>query len=173
MNQTEWLERYFEKVSASSEEGAAAVRFVREKNIRVGMRRARRSVGAFWTLGKAFYLNQVHYTLESALENPRAVTLFVHEVRHLQQGVLTAMSVYGELDAWQSEFRLYKKLTGKNLNPELEELLSLPLGYDRAALKQAQRLMTKFAGARYLAWLLPLYPIHKEILFWVTRKGFD
>ena len=106
MNRLEWQEKYFQKVAESSEEGAEAVRYVREKKIRVGMRRARKSVGAFWTWEHAFYLNKVHYTMESALENPRAWTLFVHEVRHLQQGFPTAMSVYGELDAWQYEFRL-------------------------------------------------------------------
>ena len=173
MEYSEWLERYFEKVASSSEEGAEAVRFVREKKIRVGMKRARRSVGAFWTWTRSFYLNKLHYTMESALENPRAVALFVHEVRHLQQGILIAMSVYGELDAWQYEFRLYKKLTGKTLSPELEELLALPLGADRNTLKQAQRSMTNFAGVGYLAWLLPLYPIHKEVIYWVTRRRFD
>jgi hypothetical protein len=172
MNEAEWLERYFQKVSESSEEGAEAVRFVRENRVRVGMKRARRSVGAYWTWTKSFYLNNLHYTMESALENPRAVTLFVHEVRHLQQGIWTAISIYGELDAWQYEFRLYKKLTGKSLKPELEELLALPLTNDRLTLKQARRLMTKFAGIWYLAWLLPLYPIHKEIIYWVTRKQF-
>lgn len=170
MDRTEWRERYLEKVSASSEEGAAAVRFVREKKIRVGLRRARKSVGAFWTLGKSFYLNKVHYTMESALENPRAVTLFVHEVRHLQQGIPTAMSVYGELEAWQYDFRLFKKITNKTLKPELEELLALPLNFDRAVLKRARQLMTSFAGFWYGAWALPLYPIHKELTFWVTRK---
>lgn len=173
MSGSDWREHYFQKVSGSSEEGAEAVRFVREKKIRVGLRRARRSVGAFWTWTRSFYLNKVHYTAESALENPRAVTLFVHEVRHLQQGILTAMSVYGELDAWQVEFRLYKKLTGKPLKPELEELLTLQLGYDRATLSRARHLMTKFAGFWYGAWILPLYPIHKEIVYWVTRKRFD
>ena len=172
MDHSEWLEQYFKKVAESSEEGAEAVRFVRERKIRVGMKRARRSVGAFWTLGKNFYLNKVHYTMESALENPRAWTLFVHEVHHLQQGTLTAMSVYGELDAWQYEFRLYKKLTGKTLKPELEELLSLSLGFDRTTLKRAQQLMTKFAGFWYGAWILPLYPIHKELKYWVTRKPY-
>jgi hypothetical protein len=173
MKHSEWLEQYFQKVAESSEEGAEAVRFVRANNIRVGMRRARKSVGAFWTLGKAFYLNKVHYTMGSALKNPRAWTLFVHEVRHLQQGTLTAMSIYGELDAWQVEFRLYKKLTGKTLKPELEELLALPLDYDRATLKRARHLMMKYAGFWYGAWILPSYPIHKEIIFWVTRKQYD
>ena len=171
MDRSAWLEKYFQRVIESSEEGAAAVRFVRENQVRVGMRRARKSVGAFWTLSRKFYLNSVHYTMESALDNPRAWTLFVHEVRHLQQGTLTAMSVYGELDAWQYEFRLYKKLTGRKLKPELEELLSLPLEFDRTTLKHAQQLMTKFAGFWYGAWILPLYPIHKEIKFWVMRKS--
>ena len=173
MKHSEWLEQYFQKVTESSEEGAEAVHFVRANNIRVGMRRARRSVGAFWKFGKAFYLNKVHYTIESTLENPRAWTLFAHEVRHLQQGALTAMSVYGELDAWQYEFRLYKKLTGKALKPELEELLALPLGFDRKTLKRARRLMTRFAGFWYGAWILPLYPLSKEIIYWVTRRQFD
>ena len=173
MNKAEWLEKYFEKVAASSEEGAAAVRFVRANNIRVGMRRARKSVGAFWKLNRNFYLNSRHYTMESALENPRAWTMFVHEVRHIEQGMLTAMSIYGELDAWQYEFRLFKRLTGKTLKPELEEILSLPLNFDRTNLRRAQQLMTKFAGFWYGAWSLPLYPIHKEMLYWVTRKQYD
>lgn len=173
MKRSDWLEQYFQKVAESSEEGAEAVRFVREKNIRVGLKRARRSVGAFWTWTRSFYLNKLHYTAESALEHPRAITLFVHEVRHLQQGVLTAMSIYGELDAWQYEFRLYKRLTGKTLKPELEELLALPLSFDRKTLKHAQQLMTRCAGFWYGAWILPLYPIHKEIMFWVTRKQYD
>lgn len=170
MNKTEWLEKYFEKVTQSSDEGRAAVEFVRANRIRVGMRRARKSVGAFWQFGRKFYLNSVHYTMESALENPRAWTLFVHEVRHLQQGGLIAFSVYGELDAWQYEFRLYKKITSKELKPSLEELLTLPLEFNRDTLAHARRLMTQFAGFWYGAWILPLFPIHKEIRYWLTRK---
>lgn len=173
MQNAEWLEKYFEKVAQSSEEGREAVEFVRANRIRVGMKRARKSVGAFWQFGRKFFLNSIHYTMESSLENPRALTLFVHEVRHIQQGALTAFSIYGELDAWQYEFRLFKKLTGKMLKPELEELLTLPVCFDRATLKRAQLLMTKYAGFWYGAWMLPLYPIHKEIRFWVTRKQYD
>lgn len=170
MHTSEWLEQYFDKVAQSSDEGREAVDFVRTNRIRVGVKRARKSVGAFWQFGRRFYLNARHYTLESALENPRAWTLFVHEVRHLQQGALTAISVYGELDAWQYEFRLFKKITGKQLKPELEELLTLPLNFERDNLQRARNLMSKFAGFWYCAWILPLYPIHKEIKYWITRK---
>ena len=170
MQNSEWLERYFEKVAQSSTEGREAVEYVRTKKIRVGMRRARKSVGAFWTLEGTFVLNSVHHTYDSVLENPRAWTLFVHEVRHLQQGMLTALSIYGELDAWQVEFNLYKRLTGKTLHKNLEELLSLPLNMNRDNLQHARRLMIQYAGKSYGANWLPLYPIHKEIKYWVTRR---
>ncbi|KXK10718.1 MAG: hypothetical protein UZ14_CFX002003104 [Chloroflexi bacterium OLB14] len=170
MNQNEWLEKYFEKVANSSGEGQEAVRFVKQNQVKVGLKRARKSVGAFWTTSRNFYLNTHYYSMESALENPRAWTLFVHEVHHLKQGFKTAMSVYGELEAWQIEFRLLKKLTDKILKPELEELLTLPVNFERDNLRRARKLMTKFAGFWYMAWILPLYPIDKEIKFLFTRK---
>src|SRR5690606_13904170 len=123
-----------------------------------------------WTLTRKLYLNSFYYSIESSLETPRAWTLFVHEVQHLKQGFKTALSVYGELDAWQVEFRLFKKLTGKNLKPELEELLTLPLNFDRDNLRRARDLMTRHAGFWYGAWILPLYPIDKEIQFLFTRR---
>lgn len=170
MQPSDWLEKYFEKVSLSSAEGWDAVEYVRARKIKVGMRRARKSVGAFWTLERKFFLNSLHFTPESVLENPRAWTVFVHEVRHLQQGALTALSIYGELEAWQVEFNLYKKLTGKILPTTLEKLLSLPLNLDRANLRRARKLMIQHAGKGYGANLLPLYPIHIEIQYWVTRR---
>lgn len=170
MQNSEWLEKYFDKVAQSSAEGREAVEYVRTRNIKVGMRRARKSIGAFWTLEGKFFLNSIHHTYESTLENPRAWTLFVHEVRHLQQGILTALSIYGELDAWQVEFNLYKKITGKALHAALEELLSLPLDMDRDHLQHARELMMQYAGKSYGANWLPLYPIHKEIKYWVTRR---
>lgn len=170
MDRHEWLEQYFEKVTQSSEEGREAVEYVRANKTEVGLKRARKNVGAFWTLTRRFYLNSLHYSQESALENPRAWTIFVHEVRHLQQGPITAISIYGELDAWQYEFRLYKRITGHELKPILEELLTLPLNFDRNNLRRARKLMTEFAGKGYAAWILPLYPITKEIKYWLTRK---
>jgi hypothetical protein len=91
-------------------------------------------------------------------------------VRHLQQGAITAISVYGELDAWQYEFRLLKKMLGRDLHPLLEEILQLPLNFDRDNLRLARKLMHKFAGFWYCAWILPMYPITSEIKYWFTRK---
>jgi hypothetical protein len=166
MNKNEWLENFLEAVSTCGEEGREAVEYIRANKIRIGMRRARESVGAFWTLAKSAHLNTRHYTQESSLTDPYAWTLLIHEARHLQQGILTAFSIYGELDAWQYQYRTLKKLTGKQLSELHEELLSLPLNMERENLQHARKLMTRIAGKSYGANFLPLYPIHKEIKYW-------
>lgn len=171
MTNLEWREKFLEAVSNCSNEGQDAVEYIRAHRTRIGMKRARKSVGAFWTLAKSAYLNSAHYTQEASLTSPNAWALLIHEVRHLQQGPLTAFSIYGELDAWQYQLQVLKKLTGKQLVPPLEEILSLPLNMERENLQHARQLMTQFAGKRYGANLLPLYPIHKEVKYWVIRKS--
>ena len=151
-------------------EGLAAVEYARINKIRVGIRHARKAVGGFWTVRGNLYLNSIHYTMESSLKNPRAWTLFMHEVRHLQQGMITALSIFGELDAWQYEFKVYKRITGKNLDTRLEELLALPLNYDRSNLQRARTLMMAYARKGYAAGFLPLYPLTREIRYWFTGR---
>jgi hypothetical protein len=170
MQHSDWLELYLEKVSSSCEEGSLAVDYVRAQKTRLGFRRVRKNVGGFWTLPGNIRFNSIHYTYESTLENPRAWTLLIHEVRHLQQGPLTALSVYGELDAWQFEFHAYKRLVQTPLHPILEEILSLPLNWNRENLRCARNLMQVYAGKGYRVDLLPLYPLPKEINYWLTRR---
>jgi len=170
MDKTEWQEKFLEAVAACSDEGREAVDYIRTHGTRIGMKRARKSVGAFWTLTKSAHLNARHYTRESSLVTPHAWMLLIHEVRHLQQGVLTAFSIYGELDAWQYQYQVTKKITGRSLSPLAEELLSLPLNMDRKNLRRARQIMTKIAGISYGAFILPLYPIHREIKYWLTRR---
>jgi hypothetical protein len=172
MNHSEWRNQFLEALSNCSSEGKEAANYIRAHNTHIAIKRARKSVGAFWTLTKAAYLNSVHFSRESSLENPNAWAILVHEVRHLQQGWLTALSIYGELDAWQYQFRLLKKLTGNQLAPLLEEILSLPLNMDRKNLQFARQLMTQYAGKSYGAIWLPLYPIHKEIKYWLTGRKY-
>jgi hypothetical protein len=170
MDKTEWKEKFIEAVADSCDEGREAADYIRAHKTHVGIKHARKSVGAFWTLTRSAHLNAKHYTWESSLSNPHAWTLLIHEVRHLQQGMLTAFSIYGELDAWQYQFQVLKKITDKTLSPQAEEILSLPLNMERENLEHARKLMTKMAGKSYGANLLPLYPIHKEIKYWVMRR---
>jgi hypothetical protein len=169
MQKADWLQQYLDKVAGTSDEGREAVNYIRSRKTRVGFKKVRESVGAFWTVFGNIRLNSVHHTYESTLTNPRAWTLLIHEVRHLQQGMLTALSVYGELDAWQREFRVYQKITGRQLHATLVEILALPLSWDRGKLRRARELMQVFAGKGYRVDLLPLYPLHKEITYQITR----
>ena len=125
---------------------------------------------ARWTLAGGIEMNKAHYSPEMPVDTPRILCLLAHEARHIQQGPLVALSVYGELDAWQLDFRMYQRLVGGYSHPAVDELLSLPLALDRAVLKRAQTLMQDYAGKGYRSDLLPLYPIHLEIKYWLTRK---
>jgi hypothetical protein len=89
----------------------------------------------------------------------------------LQQGLFTALSVYGELDAWQLEFGIYHRIKGRYPHTAIAELMTLPLKYDRAVLKKAVQLMQAYAGKGYRIDLLPLYPLGREIRYWFTRRS--
>jgi len=106
-------------------------------------------------------------------DSPYPLSLIIHEVKHLQQGWITALSVQGELEAWQEQFRFLKALTGYyNELPYRDEiirdLMSFSSSADRQALSQARDLMRAYAGDNYRVDLLPLYPLDKEILFLLT-----
>jgi hypothetical protein len=171
MNNTVWREQFLESIFNCSSEGREAVEYIRAHKTHIAIKRARKSVGAFWTLSKAVYLNSVYFSHETSIGDPNASAILIHEIRHLQQGWLTALSIYGELDAWQYQFRVLKNITGKQITPLLEEILSLPLNMERGNLQNVRRLMTQYAGKNYGANLLPLYPIHKEIKHWFTRRN--
>ncbi|HLO14436.1 MAG TPA: hypothetical protein VK206_06390 [Anaerolineales bacterium] len=165
-----WTENLLEAVNQIGEEGRVAVDFVRTHRTKIGFKQARPSIGAFWTVFGNIRLNSKYYTYETPFDDLRIKTLIIHEARHLQQGMATALSVYGELDAWQLEFGIYYRIKGEYPHAAIAEIMSLPLGYDRAVLKKAARLMQVYAGKGYRVDLLPLYPLDKEIKYWMTRQ---
>ncbi len=107
------------------------------------------------------------------------MSLVVHEVRHLQQGWLTALSVYGELDAWQHQFKFLESVNGPyreapDRSAAIARLMVLPLSWDRSVLRTARQLMRSYAGKGYRIDLLPLYPLHHELAYWFLgwRAGY-
>lgn len=165
-----WKENLFDAVNQLGEEGRVAVEFLRARQTKIGFKQVRPNVGAFWTLFGNIHLNARYYTYETPLDDLRIKTLIIHEARHLQQGLITALSVYGELDAWQLEFGIYHRVRGNYPSPAIAELMRLPLAYNRTVLKEAVCLMQTYAGKGYRADLLPLYPLPREIQYWLTRK---
>jgi hypothetical protein len=165
-----WKENLLDAVTQLGEEGRTAVEFLRRRQTKIGFKQVRPSVGAFWTVFGNIHLNSRYYTYETPFDDLRIKTLIIHEARHLQQGLIVALSVYGELDAWQLEFGIYHRIKGQYPHPVIGELMKLPLGYDRAVLKEAVYLMQAYAGKGYRADLLPLFPLPREIKYWITRK---
>lgn len=164
-NRTAWRRDLLRALDALGEEGIAAADYLRARNTHIGFWRVRKHVGAFWTMLRTIHLNTVHYSPTMNPADPRVTTMIIHEVKHLQQGVFVALSVYGELEAWQLQFRLYHRLTNAKVHKAIEEMLSLPLERNRSVLSRARELMQEYAGRGYRADLLPLYPLGEEIRF--------
>lgn len=170
MEHTIWMENLLEAVAQLGDEGRAAVEFLHTHKTKIGFKRVRPNVGAFWTVFGNIRLNSLYYTYETPFDDLRVKTLIIHEARHLQQGMMTALSVYGELDAWQLEFGIYHRIKGVYPHAAIEELMSLPLGHDRTILKKAAYLMQAYAGKGYRADLLPLFPLGKEIKYRIISR---
>ena len=167
MDHMHWQDSLFENLAQIGEDGQAAAAFLRARKTKVNFHRARPNVGAFWTGFGNICLNSRRYSYESTLTDPYLLSLILHEARHLRQGLAVALSVYGELEAWQLQFRAYQLLAGKTPGNSISELLSLPMNWDRTALRRARDLMQTYAGRGYRVDLLPLYPLREEILFWL------
>jgi hypothetical protein len=170
MEHSIWVNKLLERVSEVGDEGQAAVRYILSNKTQIGFKRVRPNVGAFWTVFGNIRLNSMYYTYDTSLDDLRIKTLIIHEARHLQQGFITALSVYGELDAWQLEFRIYHRIKGMYPHPAIEEIMTLPLEYDRSVLKKAAVLMQAYAGKGYRSDLLPLFPAGREVKYWFFRS---
>lgn len=171
MTRAAWKQNLLLALDGMGEEGRGAAEYLRANKTYIGFQRVRKNVGAFWTVLGTIHLNPVHYSLETDPADPRVTTLLIHEVKHLQQGIVTALSVYGELEAWQLQFRLYHQMTNAKMHRAIEEMMSLSLNWDRAVLRRACELMQEYAGKGYRADLLPLYPLGKEIRYRVFRQN--
>ncbi|MCF6278104.1 MAG: hypothetical protein L3J16_05055 [Anaerolineales bacterium] len=164
----DWENAILDKLAGTNELGCDAANFIRRRKVKIKFRQYSKSTGARWLLRRRITLNSHYYSSATALNDPGMLSLLIHEVHHLRQGMLTALSVYGELDAWQVGYRFYKMLDERKLHPALEELLVLPLNRDRDILRRAAQLMQVYAGRGYHINWLPLYPLHEEIVYWLT-----
>lgn len=171
MDQSAWLNSLIDNLEHSGPEAAAALEFMRRRGTRLGVHP--QPTGARWTIDRRIEIHPRF--LELPPDDPYAASLVIHEVRHLRQGFLTALSVYGEFDAWRLQFSYLKARLGRyhtdpGRNAVLEKLMILPLGWDRSVLAQVRALMRLYAGKRYRVDLLPLYPLHAELLFWIAHR---
>ena len=166
-----WLNDLLNNLDSLGPDAVEAAAFIRRRGTRLGVHD--QPTGARWTIDRRI---EIHPRFADLSPNdPYAASLIVHEVRHLQQGILTALSVYGELEAWQLQFRFLNSAIGyyhreRSRNSIIEELMMQPLGWDRNVLERVRRLMQAYAGKAYRIDLLPLYPLHRELLYRIAGK---
>ncbi len=156
-----------EQLKRSGPIGEEAHRFLVERRVRVRLQP--QSTGARWMIGGRIDLNPTQLA-----DQAYALSLIVHEVRHLRQGVVRALSVLGELEAWQEQFSFLKSLTGRyavspTAQAAIEEMMMLSPTL-RADLQRARSLMLIYAGPGYYVRWLPLWPLGQEIRFWVSGR---
>jgi len=164
-----WTDLVLDHLNTAGQEGAAAVSFIKNRKIKIGFRK-QKSTGAMWSLNGNIYLNANNYSLSTPPTHSFMLSLVAHEALHLKQGIVTALSVYGELEAWQLGFRIYQTLGGKIVSSALNELMGLQVRYDRDMLKKVRFLMQEYAGKGYRIDLLPLFPAWKELGYFFTGK---
>jgi len=164
-----WTESLLNHLASAGADGVSAVDFIKSRNIKIGFSK-QKATGAKWSLDGNIYLNANSYSLATIPTDAFMLNLVAHEALHLRQRIVTALSVYGELEAWQLGFRVYQSLGGGIFSSALNELMSLPVGYDRDILQKVRFLMQEYAGKGYRIDLLPRYPLWKEIAFDITRK---
>ncbi|MEW6030394.1 MAG: hypothetical protein AB1554_13055 [Chloroflexota bacterium] len=167
METAAWIDQSLRRLDLAESRGAAAANYLRRHRVRLGFRD--QPTAARWTIFGGIQLHPRYALLPP--DDPYALSLIVHETRHLQQGFFTALSVMGELEAWQEQFEFYQSLTGKYapvtaLEPIIAELMTLS-PTDRAHLRRARELMAAYAGPKYRIYRLPLYPLGREIRYWL------
>jgi hypothetical protein len=161
------LDKLLARLGETGPEGCAARDYLAGRRVRIGIHR--QPTGARWTV-----LGGIQLSPSQLANEAYALSLIVHEVRHLKQGIFGALSVRGELEAWQEQFEYLKSLTGR-YSPSarhqsiIEEMMTLSLD-SRADLVHARALMRAYAGPKYRINWLPLYPLGMKIVYWLKLK---
>lgn len=148
--------------------------FIEKRKYRIGTLSQSFS-GAGWTIFGNITIrpNDVKKCLE-----PYVLSLILHEIFHIKrQSILLRLSMKGELDAWQYQYRIYPLLKpdheigdaygGKS--KDWQDLSSLS-GNSRTDLEKAREYMVNIAPG-YRAYALPVYPLPQEIGYYL--KKFD
>lgn len=158
-----WFEQALDVLGAAGPIGRASVAYIRRRGTRLGFSRQRGS-GASWFDWRWFrfgvFLN-ADYTDRSPAD-PWLCSLVAHEVKHLEQSLLEALSVRGELAAWQTQFDVLQSFSAAPSDRDWRELRALDPA-SRADLRRGRELMKALGGPRYRIELLPLLPLPAEI----------
>lgn len=114
---------------------------------------------AAWHLfSNDIYLDSDQYSEQSDPTNPYMLSLIAHEAVHLEQGPLKAITLAGEVEAWQTQFRVYKTMVGRYPGNQdaVENIMTLDAGnLDSNDLQNTRVWMKDFDPGYRSEWLLP------------------
>ena len=162
---TLWFERALTALRDSGPIGKASAKYISQHRIRLGFSPQKHS-GACWfdwrTLRFGVFLNA--RCADRGPENRFLCSLLAHEAKHLEQRVVEALSVRGELVAWQLQYDILTQSPGTPLGDAWEELRGLDPD-SRAGLKRARALMKRIGGPGYRIGWLPLWPLPAEVVY--------
>jgi hypothetical protein len=150
------------KLKKGGRVGARAVKYVAANKVKLGF--AKQTTGAKWTVQgmlvgpQVIELNTAQALGVRSGKDAWTISLIAHEAKHYEQGLTTALSVYGELEAWQLQMKVLRELGAPPTHPSLLAIEKLKLSHDEAVLKEAARLMKEYHSG-YRIDLLPLNPV--------------
>ena len=149
--------------------GSEISAYIGERRLRLAFIRQRNS-GARWfdwrRLRFGVFLNAEY--LAARPDAPFISALIAHEVKHLQQGWAEALSVRGELVAWQVQYDVLSGLSAAPRDPRWGQIRKLDPA-SRVDLRIARGLMKAVGGPGYHIELLPLWPACKEAPYCAGR----
>lgn len=166
-----WFEQALTALRDLGSVGQASAEYIRRHRIRLGFSRQKHS-GASWFDWRRLRYG-VFLSVRHAGRRPDSrylCSLLAHEVKHLEQGLLEALSVRGELVAWQLQYDILTHPPAKALSDAWEELRALDPG-SRADLKRARVLMKEVGGPGYRIDWLPLWPLPAEVAYRLTAAA--
>lgn len=168
------LEEYdqvFQALSNAGTHNASVAQFMKQAKIRLGLHQQYKS-GAGWT-----FLRNITLAPEGKLLDPYTLCLISHELYHVQQPLLTRLSVRGELLAWQYQIQAYRELTGKDIGDHGQAYGGTKAFWDQLAqlsadsrddLLKAQGLM-KNVAPDYRSDCLPLFSLTKDVGYFLGK----
>lgn len=145
-------------------DGVFGVEYITKRNIhikvghRLDLRGIIGKVSAWYVEDEYIVLNPRKYSLEK-MPDEWGLSLIVHEAKHIEQGVLKAFSIYGELEAWQVGIRVAERL-GYNYagrSQRNEKIKRLPL-HENSVDKFAEIIKENSPGYYRGLQLLPRLP---------------
>jgi hypothetical protein len=162
-----FLSRALAALRNSGPLGRGIAEYVEAKRVPLGFSRQSTS-GATWLAWRALRLGiflNARYVARLP-EDPRVFALVAHEARHRQQGFLEALSVRGELDAWQLHYDVLDQAGAAPKNAAWLELRQLAPSV-RDDLRRARDLIKAIGGKSYHIEWMPLTPVPEEVRHWL------